>query len=303
MKIRSILALTDLSVDADRAVRRAARLAAEHGAELRLVYLSGTTPEPDADPLPRLHRRARRLARRHGLAVDVSGSAAASADDVARFCDRADLIVLHDRRRSSSWRWLRGRGLAERLAAGTGRPVLAVRQSSSLSYSRVTVGLDLCAGSAAVLEQACRLAPGARIDAFHVLGALRALGLRLLVSAPHVRGARMREARRRTLQELKQLAARENARDDRVAPAIGFGAVARGILERQLEAHASLLVVGVRRQARFAGLPLASVARGLLDEAGCDVLLVPAPAACTRRTKPAPDAYAACVAGRVADTG
>lgn len=285
MKIRSILVLTDLSVDADRAVRRAARLAADHGAELRLLHLSSGAPAPKGDPLPRLQRRARRLARQHGFAVDVVASVAASVDDVARHRERADLIVLHDTRRSLPW-LLRGRGLTERLADRTGLPVLAVGPSSPLPYTRVTVGVDLRSRSAALLEHACRFRAGARIEALHMLGTLRALGLRFLMSAPHVRSARLREARRHALRALQRLAADANARDGRVVPAIGFGAVASGILARQSEVQAGLTVVGAGRRAWVASLPFGSVARNLLDAASGDVLLVPEPDA--RRRRPAP---------------
>ncbi|MBX3591040.1 MAG: universal stress protein [Burkholderiaceae bacterium] len=302
MKIRSILALTDLSVDADRAVRRAARLAADHGAELRLLHLSTGTLAPNANPLPRLQRRARRLARQHGFAVDVVAGAAASVDDVARHRERADLIVLHDPRRSLPWPF-RGRRLTERLADRTGLPVLAVGPSSALPYARVTVGVDLRSGSAALLEQACRFKAGARIEALHVLGTLRALGLRYLMSAPHVRHARLREARRHALRALQRLAAQANARDGRVVPAIGFGAVASGILARQSEVQASLTVVGAGRRARGASLPFSSVARNLLDASTGDVLLVPEPAVRGRRPAPAHAGRSARVAGAAAHTG
>lgn len=304
MKIRSILALTDFSVDADRAVRRAARLAADHGAELRLLHLCSGAPAPSGDPLARLQRRARRLARQHGFAVDVVAGAAASVDDVARHRERADLIVLHDGRRSLPWP-LRGRRLTERLADRTGLPVLAVGPSSPLPYARVTVGVDLRSGSAALLEQACRFRAGTRIEALHMLGTLRALGLRFLMSAPHVRNARLREARRQALHALQRLAAQANARDGRVVPAIGFGAVTIGILARQSEVQASLTVVGAGRRAWIASLPFGSVAGNLLDAATGDVLLVPEPTERGRRLAPAHAGPAARVApaAAAANTG
>ncbi len=302
MKIRSILALTDLSVDADRAVRRAARLAADHGAELRLLCLSSDARGRTGDPLPRLQRRARRLARQHGFTVDVVAGVAESVDDVARHRERADLIVLHDGRRSLPWP-LRWRRLTERLADRTGLPVLAVGPSSPLPYARVTVGLDLRSRSAVLLEHACRFRVGARIEALHVLGTLRALGVRFLMSAPHVRSARLREARRQALRALQRLAADANARDGRVVPAIGFGAVASGILARQSEVQASLTVVGAGRRAWLASLPFGSVARNLLDAATGDVLLVPEPVERGRRPAPAHAGLAARVAGVAADAG
>jgi len=69
MHLQTIVAITDFSAAAEQALDRAAMVAADHHARLRIHY--GTdTPDPKfADPHARLEQRARQLARRHDVAV------------------------------------------------------------------------------------------------------------------------------------------------------------------------------------------------------------------------------------------
>ena len=97
MRLKTIVALTDFSAQAEQCLDRAALLARVHQAELRILY-GAEVPSPKfSDPYARLEQRGRQLARRHGItAVAVSGSGDLLADALAQTRD-ADLLVL-DRR-------------------------------------------------------------------------------------------------------------------------------------------------------------------------------------------------------------
>jgi hypothetical protein len=69
MHIKSILALTDFSVSAEHAIERAAMIAKQHHAVLKLMYFNETENYHHDDPLARLGQRAHQLSGRHDFSV------------------------------------------------------------------------------------------------------------------------------------------------------------------------------------------------------------------------------------------
>ena len=225
MKIRSILALTDLSVDADRAVRRAARLAADHGAELRLLHLSTGTLAPNANPLPRLQRRARRLARQHGFAVDVvaargvgrrrgPASRARRPDRPARSTALVAVAVS----RAQAHRTARG---PHQAAGARGWAVVCVAVREGHRWGRLALRVGGPARASVPVQGRCTDRGAARArDAARAGPALPDVGA---ARSPRA----LREARRHALRAAAARGAGERTRRPRGA-GIGFGAVASG---------------------------------------------------------------------------
>ena len=154
MHLQTIVAITDFSAAAEQALDRAAMVAADHHARLRIHY--GTdTPDPKfADPHARLEQRARQLARRHDVAVVAArqGTGDVVADALAATAG-ADLLVM-DRRAHFSWgRLLRGSPWA-RVLRGSRCPVLIVQNAPKSAYRHVLVAVDFSETAGALVRYA-----------------------------------------------------------------------------------------------------------------------------------------------------
>lgn len=141
MNIDSILALTDFSAGADRALDRAARLAADHGALLRVAYLTDRPGHRLADRLTRLSQRAQQLAREHRIHARGSQRHVASLADLIEQARRADLLVLDplaDHRFGGLWR----RAALPQVIAHSPCPVLVVRNERPQAYAKTLLAFD-----------------------------------------------------------------------------------------------------------------------------------------------------------------
>jgi nucleotide-binding universal stress UspA family protein len=137
MTFDSILALTDFSAPSEHALDRAALLATQHAAPLRLMYFSEEPHRFFSDPIARLYQRARQLTRRHGIGVHVverhpvkpeeilQESRTASLLVMGPLCTRAELVVVGKRRASALARFFTG-SVAQRLAKWAASDVLVV---------------------------------------------------------------------------------------------------------------------------------------------------------------------------------
>ena len=69
MRLKTIVALTDFSAQAEHSLERAALMARAHEAQLRILY-GAEVPHPKFDdPFARLEQRGRQIARRYGIPV------------------------------------------------------------------------------------------------------------------------------------------------------------------------------------------------------------------------------------------
>jgi nucleotide-binding universal stress UspA family protein len=285
-----ILAATDFSGAASAAVRRAARLAHDLQAELHVAHVveerlldwlrvvapgGGLDAEPPGVVRARTHLEelARLLGQQFSIrtathvAIGVPhATIAAQARAVG-----ADLLVvgahgLHTYREvflgSTASRVVR-------LAAG---PVLVVRKAVEDVYQGALVATDFSARAARAIELALVLAPSAYVEVLHVVelppeGALGVLGFSgEALSEP--REHRLESARVRLSALL--VGVRPTARLD---PVVEAGRPAQVVLERATRMKQGLIVVGKQGEStREPGL-LGEVAKHVVDDALCDVLV------------------------------
>lgn len=274
LSIRSILAVTDLSKDSDRAVERAARLAAEQGATLKLMVASTDGAPPATDAASLLAQAATSLRQRFPITARTVDQTANTLADVAEKARCADLVVMADGRENALISFVRG-SAAERLARICSCPILVVRQSPFRRYERILVAVDFSVDSKHLVRLACRVDGDAEIHLFHAISTLDEAKLRSAeASARQVQAFReecLRYARHRIL----RLADSFDARRNRVMSTIGHGDPARQAVIQQEYSRADLLVVGRRQRSPIADFFFGNVAERVLRWAASDVLIAP----------------------------
>ena len=281
-----ILAATDFSEDAGYAARRAARLAARHGARLELVHVvdrvaldavRAWTRSP-VDLAERLVDDARRLLGE--CAASLGGVASPRVavgnvqEEILSSCAGAGLLVLGAHGANPLRDAIVGT-TAERLVGRCRTPVLVVRQPPQADYRNALVAVDLLSGSEQVLGLAARIAPDARLSALHAFevpfeGVLQRAGVEQLDIDRH-----RAEAFRRALEEIRRLGAAASGDAERFLPIVERGDVARLLLEHGQAFGADLIVIGKRKRPALEALALGSVTRHLLANAKADVLVLP----------------------------
>lgn len=186
--IQRILAATDFSPAADRAVRRAAHLARQLNATLHLLHVvrpldlyPGITL--DAEALDRhdetvqqagqtdLGKLADELASTFDIHVEAASRIGRPYSEIAGYAMAAgaDLVVVGARGENSLIDLLMG-STASRLLRVVSSPVLLVRKPAETPYRKILAAVDFSPVSAAVVRHALDLAGGARVDVLHVLG-------------------------------------------------------------------------------------------------------------------------------------
>ncbi|HET8746969.1 MAG TPA: universal stress protein [Ramlibacter sp.] len=289
--ITTVLAATDFSADAACAAQRAAQLAREHGAALRLVHVV----EPDfllaLRDLVDTHRDLQASVRDQAgieLAAAVQalqqGSPGVQVTPVVREGrvlqelgseeQQADVLVL-GARGSHALRELALGTTADRLLRTATRPLLVVRQPPAGPYARVLVLADLEPPSAAALAFAARLAPAASLRLLHAVdlpfeGKLRLAG----VGEEEIAAWRARTAAH-AHDALERMCDASGQRL-RTIVSVQEGDVCRVFLQALEDLRPDLVVVAREHHAPLSDLLLGSVTRVVLAEASCDVLVVPA---------------------------
>ncbi|MEM6440683.1 MAG: universal stress protein, partial [Pseudomonadota bacterium] len=188
--MKTVLAASDLTGRSDAALRRAAALAAAHGAALHATNVVD-------DELPEKLRAAQdETARAHleaalgGAAAEVHvlhGDPAAALPELAERLD-ADLLTVGPHRGRGLRDWI-GSCTLERIVRASLRPCLLALSDAAAPYAKVLCGVDLSPASAAALRAARRLAPAASIHAFHAVHAPHPRGLPRDAPNPFVKAA------------------------------------------------------------------------------------------------------------------
>lgn len=278
---RPILAATDLSARADRALRRAALIAATLGAELVVLHV---VDEEQPRSLVELERReaARLLAAQleglPELAALRSRPMIETGDPFRAILAAAEregarCVVLGEHRRGGV-RDLFAGTTVERVLRWARRPVLMVRRPPAGPYRRVVLATDF----SALAEEAARVA-----DALGLLGSAELMAVHALVP-PRLGAlaeAGMSEGAREGLgaavrAEAEAALLRHAARLRRPArPLLREGAAAEVVEEVIAELDAELLLLGTRAAGPLRQALLGSVAAELMAGARADVLAVP----------------------------
>lgn len=294
MTIKAMLAATDFSPAAERAVERAAALAARHGATLHLLHVApqgwlprlrawagGAAATPAESGIDtQLGEIATRISAARGIAVQpvLSTGDPRTVIPAKAAAFGADLIVV-GAHGSHFVRELFLGSTAWAALALAPCAVLAVRLPPAHAYREALAGTDLTPASAAAIRFAAALVPGLAFTVLHAFEDPYGAGL-LLADASSDAIERYREAARVEAERaMTEILASLGPIAERCARVVRHGPpVLR--LKEQLEASgAELLVLGAREKSGIERLLIGSVAEQMALDAPCDVLLVRSPAA------------------------
>ncbi|MET3496044.1 universal stress protein [Variovorax boronicumulans] len=281
MHIQSILAITDLSARGHRTVCRAASIAAEHGALLKLMYApasfatraTGAT-EIAAHATRHLAGLAIEMAEGFGILIKRVDNVSGRLEAVAEESRWSDLLVVGDDRDTCALAFFRGQPV-ERLLRAVRKPVLVARLDAATRYRRILVAVDLTDASRHLVELAWAFDGNAEVELFHALNTLHEGKMRYADVSDYaiksLRHACARHARERML----SLSDSSTARRNRVLSAIGHGDPARQATVQQQHSNAELLVVGKHGRSAIVDFVFGSVSQRVLRWSASDVLVVP----------------------------
>jgi nucleotide-binding universal stress UspA family protein len=273
----SILAITDFSAGTGAVLSRAAQLAAEHGATLKLMYaaLGGDLPCPDA--ACRLSHHALQLGQRHAISVRTVSRTSNTDEDVASAARCADLVVAGLNRERSLLSFLRGQPV-ERLLRAARRPVLVVNPeagAAQAAYGCLLVAVDFSEASRKLIAAAFALGKSAQVELFHAISTANEGKLRYAEVSDQAIKAYRQECRRYAQDRMFRLTDSTDARRNRVYSAIRHGDPARQVVVQQEHSGAELVVVGKNSASALSDFVFGSVAQRVLRHASIDVLVVP----------------------------
>lgn len=287
----SMVVATDFSIDGNNAVRRAALLAHEHGARLKLVHVldpAGCKPLRDwfsprididlkaAQARESLHRFAVEIAGRYDVTATVEVMLGEPLATLMQASVHADLLIL-GRRGRSRVPLLGIGGTVDRLLRTCRRPVLVVKRPVEGAYRRVLVPVDFTAISDAAVQVAARLGRASGLHAFHAIDAHREALLRSAdVPEQFIREARLRREAG-ALARMRRKAAGLGLDSTRMAFSVAHGHPAWTTLRHARDLGADVIVAGRQGRSTLGEFLLGSVSRRILAESGCDMLIVPRP--------------------------
>lgn len=171
--MKRILVTSDLSVRSDRALGRAIQLAKDHGAALSVLHVvDDDLPPSVVETLSEAARGVLSQTLEAAGAGDTQveirvGPVVETITTTAEELD-AELLVMGVHKARAFWDMVSGTTM-ERAVRALTRPVLLVAQPANGPYASVLCGLDLSPASAAAARTAARLAPKARLTAFHAV--------------------------------------------------------------------------------------------------------------------------------------
>lgn len=278
----TILLATDLSCRCDRALDRAAQLAAEWSAKLVVVHAL-EQPQPVSNaPSWRSTDDPRSIAKRR-IAADLSH---ARSLDLHLVVERgeptqlvlqtaaergADLIITGVARDETLGRAVLG-NTVETLVRRSSVPVLVVKARTRGPYRNVVVASDFSECARKALVTAVAMYPSAFTRVFHAYDVLYEGFIDDKMAARESAGARARgEAR-------EFLAATTLPPDRRISTLCEYGPPVALLSDLVQSGDVDLVVAGTRGRGRIATLLLGSVASELLAHLPGDVMVVPPPA-------------------------
>lgn len=291
MKLRRILAATDLSAPARHAVARAFRIAAGSGAELELLHvvnqggldslrnLLGLQAAAVEDRLldqarEALASQAAELGLVHGVSAGthlVSGRVLSAILDQADARD-TDLLVVGARGEDYLGRLLLGT-TAERLLRRTLRPLLVNKLAAHETFRRALLPLDFSPWSHTALQLARKVAPEAELVLMHAFEAPFEAKLEFAGVDESVLTMYRIAARQQALEQLQTYAAAAGLAAENVSFRVVHGHASNSILTLEQELDCDLIIMGKHGQGVLEELLLGSVTKHILAESSCDVLV------------------------------
>ncbi|MCU0764912.1 MAG: universal stress protein [Burkholderiaceae bacterium] len=289
MPIERVVAATDFSQASALALRRAARLAAAHGAVLHVTtvlpagwlgqvraWFAGADVQADAEAIgQRLAESADALRQNGRPAVHTQVLEGEARDEIAVLANRlqAHLLVVGAHGRSLVGETILG-STALTLLERCDVPILVVRNGADQDYQRLLVGVESSAASAQAVQYAAALCPRADLTLLHAYEDPFAAELFLGQANPDAESyyrARAREQAKLSLDgfvsELGELALRCH-------PLLAYGPPGLLLAHEAQHQHADLVVLGSRRKGLLEAALLGSVASNVTQMVHSDVLLV-----------------------------
>ena len=279
IKLKSILAATDLTTASNRAAERAAIVARTNGVDaIRVLHVidepwlaaSGELPEVLSGVERALERLRFELGRESDVTVDTviaSGSPLAVIREKSR---AADLLVLGASDRHALRDLVLG-STARRLLAKTPASVLVARAAPRADYRRVLVALDLSDSDDNAIAWARAVAPQAHLDLVHAFDTRFEGKLRYAGVGPDLIEHYRSHFRDAALAKVGSVASRVPGP---ASPVVVPWPVAAGLVEQARSSRSDLIVVGRPGRSWLSKLVMEPVADLILANAQCDVLVV-----------------------------
>lgn len=281
-----LLCATDLSSRSDRALRRAATLAQEAGAELVLLsVVNDDQPETLVATEKRevatlLAEQAHAMPEMQALKPRLRVEAGDAFDAIIRVAgeEAVDLIIMGEHRRRLLLDMFTGTTI-ERVMRRGRWPVLMVNRPAASPYRRVLTAVDMSEPATQALRAAIRLGFTARgeLTVFH---AFQQPGRDSMVLANLSGDAIAGHVAATAAQKRKELSAYLGELDLGLAPrlppiALEEGTPAQALRRVVDRLSPDLVVLGTRGYGALGRLVLGSVAEEALRTLDCDVLAVP----------------------------
>ena len=275
MNIQSILAVTDLSAQGNCTVFRAAMLAAQRRALLKIMYApAGFLVGEAVDVKDDLAKLGTEIHTRFDILVKNVADTSGQLQSVVEEARWVNMLAIGDHREKSVPAYFCGQPV-ERLQRVVRCPILLVRLEASHRYRRILVAVDFTPESKKLVKLAWSLDGDAQVQLFHALNTMHEGKLRYADVSEEAMKAYRQESLRDASGRLFLLSDSSTARRNRVVAAIGRGDAARQAVIQQQHFNADLLVVGKRRSSAFSDFLMGSVAQRVLWWSSGDVLLVP----------------------------
>lgn len=278
--ITGVLAATDLSVQGDGGLERAASLAAAHAAKLTVVHVvDEALPAKLAKRLQGDAERVirERLATLPEVEIDLRIPIGKPHSSILALADEIDasLLVLGAHRSARLTDLFRGT-TAERVVRFGHVPVLLVRTPPTAAYERVLVGMDFSTHARRAMVFARHLVPGSRVLLVHAHH-LPYQGLIVDADADgRAAAASVEWARQQAEAEFEKLVT-ETPSDATPPKYLLREGDARSVLREEVRRmQADLLVLGTHGRTGVAHALLGSVTEDMLAQSPCDVLAVKA---------------------------
>lgn len=296
MKLKQLLAATDLSVLSGLAVDRGFLLARQCKADYHVMHalnlpalqpvfslLDRTVDTLGTELEKKLGTVLRQLvadkATQFGYPAQCHLARERAAPAICQHANQidADLILLGAHGRGFFEQMFLG-STAARVVRTSRQPVLVIRTAPASDYQRVLVAVDFSPVSAAALTFIRALAPTAELVLLHSFDVLFDGKLAYAGVADAVIQQYRVEARDRALQQLRQLAQSAGLPELAYQLVVSHEDPARAILQQQQQQDCDLIVVGKHGVSALEKLFIGSATEHVLASAPCDVLVVNPPA-------------------------
>jgi len=295
-KIQRILVATDFSPRADRAVNRAADLAAGHEAELYLLHVLPSLPfqafkrllvDTPLETEQRLYNQAEAVLQkkaeilaRDGIDVKYHVAIGRAHVEINRYAEshQADLIVIGDQGETFVQEFFLGTTASKTLRKGH-HPLLIIKQGPKRHYHRILVPVDFSHPSRLALQMALKVVPtgmSATEASVHVLHVVEPLDGRMPQGDSGAETVELYRSRMlaQVRHDMEKIIGDCASGDTRVTSIIEIGFPPAVIRDTAKSLETDLIVIGKRGETELDEALFGSVTKHVLYETPCDVLVV-----------------------------